>query len=45
MRAVHVGVLAVVLVAVALVLRIAYVNDTPGYPLLLLAAAMPTVRS
>ena len=33
MRAARVGVLAVVLVAAALVLRIAYVNDTPGYVL------------
>jgi 4-amino-4-deoxy-L-arabinose transferase-like glycosyltransferase len=33
MRPVHVGVLAVVLVAAALVLRIAYVDDTPGYAL------------
>jgi 4-amino-4-deoxy-L-arabinose transferase-like glycosyltransferase len=33
MRGARVGVLAVVLVAAALVLRIAYVNDTPGYGL------------
>ena len=33
MRGARVGVLAVVLVAAALVLRIAYVDDTPGYAL------------
>ena len=33
MRGAWVGVLAVALVATALVLRIGYVNDTPGYAL------------
>ena len=33
MRGARVGVLAVVLVAAALLLRIGYVNDTPGYAL------------